>query len=117
MSSSAQFHAETRNLRSIIHPNIITPIDYFASKADMFLIYNYVTRGNLEEFILDKANRDFDFKLLHKIALDIALVIVHLHDQCVSRIIHSDVKPGNILLDNELNAYLSDFGYAASEMF
>ncbi|CAN4084693.1 unnamed protein product [Withania somnifera] len=105
-----QFHAEIRSLRSIHHPNLITLIGYFASDTDTFLIYNYLSGGNLEKFIQDRSSRVFNYKVLHKIAQDIALAISFLHDQCVPRIVHRDVKPSNILLDNELNAYLSDFG-------
>ncbi|KAM3250847.1 putative LRR receptor-like serine/threonine-protein kinase RPK1 [Capsicum annuum] len=105
-----QFNAEIRSLVSINHPNLITLIGYFSSKTDMFLIYNYLPGGNLEKFIQDRANKIFNYKVLYKIAMDIALAICFLHDQCVPRIIHRDIKPSNILLDNEQNAYLSDFG-------
>ncbi|KAM3284464.1 putative LRR receptor-like serine/threonine-protein kinase RPK1 [Capsicum chacoense] len=105
-----QFNAEIRSLVSINHPNLITLIGYLSGKTDMFLIYNYLPGGNLEKFIQDRANKIFNYKVLYKIAMDISLAISFLHDQCVPRIIHRDIKPSNILLDNEQNAYLSDFG-------
>ncbi|GFY88743.1 receptor-like protein kinase 2 [Actinidia rufa] len=77
-----QFHAETRTLGRIRHPNLITLI----------------------------AQRGVGWGILHKIALDIARALAYLHNQCNPRIIHRDVKPSNVLLDNDLNAYLSDFG-------
>jgi serine/threonine protein kinase len=52
-----------------------------------------------------------DWKVLHKIALDIARALSYLHDKCVPRVLH-DVKPSNILLDGDFNAYLSTFGLA-----
>ncbi|PHU25704.1 hypothetical protein BC332_04036 [Capsicum chinense] len=69
-----------------------------------------VLQFNAEIRSLDRANKIFNYKVLYKIAMDIALAISFLHDQCVPRIIHRDIKPSNILLDNEQNAYLSDFG-------
>ncbi|KAL8161460.1 hypothetical protein V2J09_012949 [Rumex salicifolius] len=105
-----QFHAEIKTLGRIHHPNLVTLIGYHASETEMFLIYNYLPGGNLEKFILDRSTRAVNWKVLHKIALDVAYALAYLHDSCDPRVIHRDVKPSNILLDNEFNAYLSDFG-------
>ncbi|CAA6662942.1 unnamed protein product [Spirodela intermedia] len=107
-----QFHAEIKTLGRWRHPNLVTLIGYHVSESEMFLIYNYLPGGNLEKFIRDRSKRAVDWRMLHKIALDVARALAYLHDHCVPRILHRDVKPSNILLDNELNAYLSDFGLA-----
>nr|XP_043606122.1 LRR receptor-like serine/threonine-protein kinase RPK2 [Erigeron canadensis] len=107
-----QFNAEIRSLGRIRHPNLVTLIGYYASTSEMFLIYNYLPGGNLERFILERPARDKGLKVLHKIALDVANALYFLHDQCRPRIIHRDVKPSNILLDENFNAYLADFGLA-----
>ncbi|KAK7381251.1 hypothetical protein VNO78_33798 [Psophocarpus tetragonolobus] len=107
-----QFHAEIRTLGRLHHPNLVTLIGYHACETEMFLIYNYLPGGNLEKFIQERSTRAVDWKILHKIALDIALALAYLHDQCVPRVLHRDVKPSNILLDDDFNAYLSDFGLA-----
>ncbi|CAI0390801.1 unnamed protein product [Linum tenue] len=78
----------------------------------MFLIYNYLPGGNLESFIRGRSAATVQWKILHKIAFHIARALAYLHDQCAPRILHRDVKPSNILLDDEFNAYLSDFGLA-----
>ncbi|XP_073049092.1 uncharacterized protein [Primulina eburnea] len=105
-----QFHAEIRTLGRIKHPNLITLIGYCSSEDEMFLIYNYLPGGNLLTFIRERSSRTFDWSILHKIALNIASALSYLHDQCNPRIVHRDIKPSNILLDDEWNAYLSDFG-------
>lgn len=107
-----QFDAEIKTLGRLRHPNLVTLIGYHASETEMFLIYNYLPGGNLEKFIQERSTRAVDWRILHKIALDIARALAYLHDQCVPRVLHRDVKPSNILLDDEYNAYLSDFGLA-----
>ncbi|KAL9252710.1 LRR receptor-like serine/threonine-protein kinase RPK2-like protein [Drosera capensis] len=105
-----QFHAEIQTLGKIRHQNLVTLVGYHASEAEMFLIYNYLPGGNLEGFIQERGSRQVNWRTIHKIALDIANALAYLHDECDPRVIHRDVKPSNILLDNDLNAYLSDFG-------
>uniref|UniRef100_A0A0D9VZ63 non-specific serine/threonine protein kinase n=1 Tax=Leersia perrieri TaxID=77586 RepID=A0A0D9VZ63_9ORYZ len=107
-----QFQAEVKTLGRCRHPNLVTLIGYHLSDSEMFLIYNFLPGGNLERFIQERTKRPIDWRMLHKIALDIARALGFLHDSCVPRILHRDVKPSNILLDNEYNAYLSDFGLA-----
>lgn len=105
-----QFHAEIKTLGNVRHPNLVTLIGYRASGNEMFLIYNYLPGGNLENFIKARTSRAVDWMILHKIALDVASALAYLHDQCAPRVLHRDVKPSNILLDDDFNAYLSDFG-------
>lgn len=107
-----QFNAEIQSLGRIRHRNLVTLIGYYASTSEMFLIYNYLPGGNLEKFILERRSMGIGLQILHKIALDVANALYFLHDMCTPRIIHRDVKPSNILLDENFNAYLSDFGLA-----
>ncbi|KAJ3669798.1 hypothetical protein LUZ60_010122 [Juncus effusus] len=107
-----QFQAEVKTLGRCQHNNLVTLIGYHLGESEMFLIYNYLPGGNLEKFIQERLKNPINWRMLHKIALDIAQALTFLHDNCVPRILHRDVKPSNILLDNEFNAYLSDFGLA-----
>ncbi|CAJ2672275.1 unnamed protein product [Trifolium pratense] len=105
-----QFETEIRTLGRIRHKNLVTLIGYYVGKAEMLLIYNYLSGGNLEGFI--RSGKNVKWPVIYKIAKDIAKALAYLHYDCVPRIIHRDIKPSNILLDGNLNAYLSDFGLA-----
>ncbi|TKY62967.1 LRR receptor serine/threonine-protein kinase RPK2 [Spatholobus suberectus] len=107
-----QFETEIRTLGRIRHKNLVTLIGYYVGKAEMFLIYNYLSGGNLEAFIHDRSGKNVQWPVIYKIAKDIADALAYLHYSCVPRIVHRDIKPSNILLDEDLNAYLSDFGLA-----
>ncbi|TYJ00569.1 hypothetical protein E1A91_A13G094000v1 [Gossypium mustelinum] len=91
-----QFHAEVKTLETMRHPNLVTLVGYHANETDMFLLYNYLPGGDLENFIRERSTR--------------AHALAYLHDECTPKVLHRDVKPSNILLDNDCNAYLSDFG-------
>ncbi|XP_029127076.1 LRR receptor-like serine/threonine-protein kinase RPK2 [Cajanus cajan] len=107
-----QFETEIRTLGRIRHKNLVTLIGYYVGKAEMFLIYNYLSGGNLEAFIHDRSGKNVQWPVIYKIAKDIAEALAYLHYSCVPRIVHRDIKPSNILLDEDLNAYISDFGLA-----
>ncbi|MQL81952.1 hypothetical protein Taro_014415 [Colocasia esculenta] len=107
-----QFDAEIRTLGRIRHKNLVTLLGYHMGEEDKFLIYNYLSGGNLEAFIHDRSGKNARWSVIHKISLDVAQALAYLHYSCVPRIVHRDIKPSNILLDEKLNAYLSDFGLA-----
>ncbi|KAG0491211.1 hypothetical protein HPP92_008074 [Vanilla planifolia] len=107
-----QFDAEIRTLGHIRHKNLVTLVGYHMGEVDTFLIYNYLSGGNLETFIQNMSQRDVCWPVIYNIVLDVALAISYLHYSCVPRIVHRDIKPSNILLDGKFNAYLSDFGLA-----
>ncbi|MBA0589415.1 LRR receptor-like serine/threonine-protein kinase RPK2 [Gossypium raimondii] len=107
-----QFDAEIRTLGRIRHKNLVTLIGYYVGENEMFLIYNYLSGGNLETFIHDKSGKNEQWLVIYNITVDIAQALAYLHYSCVPRIVHRDIKPSNILLDENLNAFLSDFGLA-----
>lgn len=107
-----QFETEIRTLGRIRHKNLVTLIGYYVGKSEMLLIYNYLSGGNLEAFIHSRSGKKVKWPVIYKIAKGIAGALAYLHYSCVPRIVHRDIKPSNILLDENFNAYLSDFGLA-----
>ncbi|KAG4165464.1 hypothetical protein ERO13_A13G082966v2 [Gossypium hirsutum] len=115
-----QFHAEVKTLETMRHPNLVTLVGYHANETDMFLLYNYLPGGDLENFIRERSTRGVDWKIIHKIALNIAHALAYLHDECTPKVLHRDVKPSNILLlgTSETHAatgVAGTFGYVAPE--
>ncbi|XP_051141376.1 putative receptor-like protein kinase At5g39000 [Andrographis paniculata] len=107
-----KFDTEIKTLGRLRHPNLVTLLGYHISGPERFLIYNYLPGGNLKEFIKERFSKPVDWRIIFKIALNIAQAIYYLHCTCVPQIIHCNVKTSRILLDRDYNAYLSGFGLA-----
>jgi serine/threonine protein kinase len=80
------------------------------------LIYEFMPNGSLDKFIykgnLLNANCELAWETLYKIAVGIAHGLEYLHKGCNTRILHFDIKPHNILLDENFLPKVSDFGLA-----
>ncbi|KAJ6960174.1 LRR receptor-like serine/threonine-protein kinase RPK2 [Populus alba x Populus x berolinensis] len=103
-----QFHAEIKTLGRLHHPNLVTLIGYHASETEMFLIYNYLPGGNLEKFIQERSTRAVDWRILHKIALDIARALAYLHDFGLARLLGTSET-------HATTGVAGTFGYVAPE--
>ncbi|XP_071939094.1 receptor kinase-like protein Xa21 [Coffea arabica] len=122
--ASKSFKAECKALRNIHHRNLVSIVSYCSSidsKGDEFkaLIYELMENGNLDLWLhpsetTDQATSSRSLNLLQKlnIAIDVASALQYLHDHCEAEIVHCDLKPSNILLDNDLVAHVGDFGLA-----
>ncbi|XBI01564.1 hypothetical protein VPH35_130310 [Triticum aestivum] len=105
------FIPECEALRNVRHRNlvkIITSCSSVDSTREDFkaLVFQYMPNGNLEiRNILTLSQRI-------NISLDVAFALDYLHNHCAPPLIHCDLKPSNILLDNDMVAYVTDFGLA-----
>ncbi|XWS19734.1 hypothetical protein CRYUN_Cryun31cG0042400 [Craigia yunnanensis] len=106
-----EFLAEVDTIGNIHHINLVKLIGFCVEKSHRILVYEYMSGGSLDKWIFHE-NRNFrlDWKTRKKIVLDIAKGLAYLHGDCRKRIAHLDVKPQNILLDDNFNAKISDFG-------
>ncbi|WJX50868.1 hypothetical protein P8452_37116 [Trifolium repens] len=77
------------------------------------LIYEYMANGSLDSFIFDNTkNKLLDWPIRFHIFCRIARGLVYLHQDSQLRIIHRDLKASNVLLDDNWNPKISDFGTA-----
>ena len=106
-----EFLAEVQIIGCIQHINLVKLVGFCAEKSHRLLVYEYMPRGSLEKWIHYKHNSTpLDWCTRRKIVTDIAKGLSYLHEDCRQRIAHLDIKPHNILLDDNFNAKVSDFG-------
>jgi len=116
------FLKECEALRSIQHRNLL-PIVTACSTVDntgrvfKALVYEFMANGNLDKWLHPKgdgkAQKPLSLTQRLSIAVNIADALDYLHYDCGRTTIHCDLKPSNILLDDDMNALLGDFGIAS----
>ncbi|XP_061359873.1 putative receptor-like protein kinase At3g47110, partial [Gastrolobium bilobum] len=116
------FIAECNALKNIRHRNLVKILTCCSStdfKGQEFkaLVFEYMTNGSLESWLHPTANTANQPKSLNleqrlNIISDVASAVHYLHYECEQVVIHCDLKPGNVLLDDCMVAHVSDFGLA-----
>ncbi|XP_058747340.1 probable LRR receptor-like serine/threonine-protein kinase At4g29180 isoform X2 [Vicia villosa] len=113
-ASSAQgpkeFQTEAELLMTVHHKNLVSFIGYCDEGDKMALIYEYLANGNLKENLSEKSSHCLSWERRIQIAIDAAEGLDYLHHGCKPPIIHRDVKSANILLSEDLEAKIADFG-------
>ncbi|KAK8569160.1 hypothetical protein V6N13_107022 [Hibiscus sabdariffa] len=108
------FINEVASISRTSHVNIVTLIGFCFERSKRALIYEFMPHGSLDRFIYDRAlhhqSRQLEWKTLYDIAVGIARGLEYLHQGCNTRILHFDIKPHNILLDENFCPKISDFG-------
>ncbi|TYH75649.1 hypothetical protein ES332_D04G034300v1 [Gossypium tomentosum] len=106
-----EFQAEMRAIGRAHHKNLVRLLGYCAEDSKRVLVYEYMGNGSLADLLFKSRQRpDWDERT--RIALDVARGILYLHEECETPIIHCDIKPQNILMDDYWRAKISDFGLA-----
>uniref|UniRef100_A0A2N9G8K5 non-specific serine/threonine protein kinase n=1 Tax=Fagus sylvatica TaxID=28930 RepID=A0A2N9G8K5_FAGSY len=124
--ASKSFIAECEALRSIRHWNLVkvltacSGVDYQGHDFKA-LVYEFMSNGNLDEWLHPIARRTNEaleaqrnLNLLQRlnICIDVANALDYLHHHCHTTIVHCDLKPSNVLLDDEMTGHVGDFGLA-----
>ncbi|XP_057523848.1 receptor-like kinase TMK4 [Amaranthus tricolor] len=108
-----EFLTEVQTIGSIHHVNLVKLVGFCAEKVQRLLVYEYMSKGSLDKWVFNSDSKHaLTWVTRRKIILHIAKGLAYLHEDCQKRIAHLDVKPQNVLLDEEYNAKLSDFGLA-----
>ncbi|KAL2538739.1 putative LRR receptor-like serine/threonine-protein kinase [Forsythia ovata] len=105
------FATESQVLSTIRHRNLIRIIGCCSNTEFKALILEYMPNGSLEKWLYSH-NYFLDMLKRLNIAIDVALALEYLHHGHTFPIVHCDLKPSNVLLDEDMVAHVSDFGIA-----
>ncbi|XP_068636375.1 probable L-type lectin-domain containing receptor kinase S.7 [Aristolochia californica] len=107
-----EFLAELTIIACLRHRNLLHLQGWCAEKGELFLVYDFMPNGSLDEFLHQESGTTLTFAQRSNIAHGIASVLTYLHEECEQQVIHRDIKSSNILLDGNFNPRLGDFGLA-----
>ncbi|KAL9390476.1 hypothetical protein Peur_019081 [Populus x canadensis] len=107
---TVDFLSELGILVHVDHPNIAKVIGY-GVEGGMHLVLELSANGSLASLLYGPKEK-LDWRIRYKIALGTARGLLYLHEECQRRIIHKDIKASNILLTEDLEPQISDFGLA-----
>lgn len=128
--SEKEFRSEVAAIASVQHVNLVRLLGYCTvpGSGSRFLVYDFVANGSLDGWIFPAREEEtlnlngnhrrrrsrrggcLSWDLRYRVARDVAKALAYLHHDCRSRVLHLDVKPENILLDENYRAVVSDFG-------
>ncbi|KAL9252083.1 putative serine/threonine-protein kinase PBL26, partial [Drosera capensis] len=114
LQGNKEFLVEVLMLSLLHHPNLVNLIGYCADGDQRLLVYEYMALGSLEDHLLDLPpnKKPLDWHTRIRVALGAAKGLEYLHNKPNPPVIYRDLKSSNILLDEDFNAKLSDFGLA-----
>ncbi|XP_062184699.1 calmodulin-binding receptor-like cytoplasmic kinase 3 [Phragmites australis] len=112
LSVRAEFSNEIALLKKIEHRNLVQLLGYIEKGNERIVITEYVSNGTLREHLDGQHGLVLGFSQRLEIAIDVAHGLTYLHLYAEKPIIHRDVKPSNILLNEGFRAKVADFGFA-----
>ncbi|KAG6755230.1 hypothetical protein POTOM_041048 [Populus tomentosa] len=109
-----EFLTEIKVIADIEHNNLVKLYGYCAEGNHRILVYGYLKNNSLAQTLLGggHSNIQFNWPTRRKICVGVARRLAFLHEEVQPHIVHRDIKASNVLLDDELEPKISDFGLA-----
>ncbi|VAH70645.1 unnamed protein product [Triticum turgidum subsp. durum] len=111
-----EFQAEVEIISRVHHRHLVSLVGYCISGDQRLLVYDFVPNDTLHYHLHGRGVPVLEWPARVKISAGSAKGIAYLHEDCHPRIIHRDIKSSNILLDNNFEAQVADFGLARLAM-
>ena len=105
-----EFKTEVTVIGQTHHRNFVSLLDYCNEGEHRLLVYKFMSNGSLANLLFGISRPEWSQRV--QIAFGIARGLMYLHEECCTQIIHYDIKPQNILLDDHFTPRISDFGLA-----
>jgi len=107
------FISEVATIGRIHHTNVVRLIGFCVEGSKRALVYEFMSNGSLDKYISSSEDAiSLSYKQMYEISLGVARGIAYFHQGCDMQILHFDIKPHNILLDENFIPKVSDFGLA-----
>ncbi|KAF8027505.1 hypothetical protein BT93_E0412 [Corymbia citriodora subsp. variegata] len=106
-----EYISEVKSLSQLRHRNLVQLIGYCHEADNFVLVYEFMSEGSLDDHLF-RGRSLLTWEQRYKIAQGLALALHYLQKQCHKCVIHRDIKSSNIMLDEEFEAKLGDFGLA-----
>ncbi|KAK3142957.1 hypothetical protein QOZ80_4BG0355060 [Eleusine coracana subsp. coracana] len=108
-----EFIAEIVSIGHVQHRNLVHLLGYCRRKGELLLVYDYMPNGSVDKYLYGKEGKTtLDWTQRFQIIKGVASGLLYLHEECEKVIMHRDIKASNVLLDNEINGRIGDFGLA-----
>ncbi|KAB2083963.1 hypothetical protein ES319_A05G302500v1 [Gossypium barbadense] len=112
-ANGQDFIAEVATIGRIHHVNVANLRGFCVEGSKQALVYDFMPNGSLDKIIFEKENKtSLSWDKMFDIVIGVARGIAYLHQGCDMQILHFDIKPHNILLEENFVPKVSDFGLA-----
>ncbi|KAF7045540.1 hypothetical protein CFC21_054638 [Triticum aestivum] len=107
-----EFVAEVASIGRLRHRNLVQLLGYCRRKDELILVYDYMSNGSLDKYLHDPSLPAVSWPERFSIIKGVASGVLYLHEDWEKVVIHRDIKASNVLLDEQMNGCLGDFGLA-----